>query len=371
MINSSSVLFASAPSVINGSPVHKLYKNAHVSVVKQFDDKHRPLAAITVNDELQHIFPHTSRVSRHLDIMDVDSLAQRLSGGSFFSVENQLVDFRDGAYNGFIHNDQTIEVFMDLLGYQHKNELNLAHLQKDNDDNDSPIVLRKIWDKNEISVPGYADGGNFNSVLSFTWNPYVKTVNTAFDLVRLVCTNGMVGLTSFVNSKVPVENRWEEHLDIASRMIQNKVNDIVIQRVGQMTTEHCSVADLLLLESHAAERLSSTTDNQEHIKLTNILGAVSPSLRLSDIYQPSVFDDKNLAAQLPGHISAFDAYNVATEIRTHVAQTAKSSDFALDKFANGLLFDRQDNYNTASGRTSAPTKKSFHSPEQAYWGEMA
>jgi hypothetical protein len=366
-----SIQVSAAPAIVAHLGMHKLYKNAHVTVVKQFDEKHRPLAAITVNGELQHIFPHTSRVSQHLDVMDADSLARRLSGGSFFSVENQLVDFRDGSYKGFIHTDANIQMFMDLLGYQHKNELNLVHMQKDTDENDSPIVLRKIWDKNEIMVPGYASGGEFNSVLSFTWNPYVKTVNTVFDLVRLICTNGMVGLTNFVNSKVPLENRFEEHLNIAARLIQNKVNGIVVERVGQMAKEHCSVADLLLLESHATERLQTTVDSIEHAKLSNIIHAVSPSLQLADIYRPSVFEDKNLAAQLPGHLSAFDVFNVATEMRTHILPSTKSSDFALDKFANGKLFDSQDNYNVVAGRASAQQMDSFESSQQAFFGNMA
>jgi hypothetical protein len=349
-----------------------LIRDAHVSVIKQFDDKHRPLAAVTVEGEYTHIFPHTSRVSKHLDVMEADDLASRLSGGSFFFIEDQLIDFRDGSYNGFIHEDKTISVFMEILGYQQKTDLQLAHMQKNKrDDIQSPIVLRKVWDKNEISVPGYSGGADFDSVLSFTWNPYVKTINTVFDLVRLICTNGMVGLTSFLNTKVPVMNRWEEHLDIAARQIQNKVDSIIVERVQQMTIEHASVADCLLLEDHTMARLAHAIDSVEHQTLLNIMNAVSPRAQLANVYRESVFNDKNLAAQLPAHLSGFDVFNIATQLRTHTQETAKSTDFAMDKFANGILFDKQDNYNASTGRLTAPSMKSFNDPEQAFFGIAA
>jgi hypothetical protein len=239
------------------------------------------------------------------------------------------------------------------------------------DDIQSPIVLRKVWDKNEISVPGYSGGADFDSVLSFTWNPYVKTINTVFDLVRLICTNGMVGLTSFLNTKVPVVNRFEEHLDIAARQIQNKVDSIIVQRVQQMTLEHASVADCLLLEDHTMSRLAHAIDSTEHQTLLNIMNAVSPRAQLANVYRESVFNDKNLAAQLPAHLSGFDVFNIATQLRTHTQENTKSTDHAMDKFANSVLFDKQDNYNATSSRLTAPSMKSFHSPEQAFFGIAA
>jgi len=351
--------------------VHTLVRDAHVEVVKHFDDKHRPLAAITVDGEFEHIFPHTSRVSKHLDSMEAEDLAHRLSGGDFFFIENELIDFRDSSYHGFVHTPETINVFMDLLGYQRRDELDMRHMRKTTDDDNSPIVLRKIWNKNEIAVPGYAHGTDFNSILSFQWNPFIKTINTMFDLVRLICTNGMIGLTSFLNTKVPVMNRWEEHLDIASRQIQNKVNDIVIQRIGQMVHEHCSVADLLLLEDHIMARLSMSIDTVEHQTMLNMMNSVSPRAQLADVYRETVFDDKNLAAQLPGHLSGFDVFNIATQLRTHTAETAKSTDFAMDKFANGILFDRESNFNASSSRLITKHVNAFNDPEMAFFGKVA
>lgn len=351
-----------------------LIRNAHVDVKKviQHEGGHRRVFAdVTVNGEHNHRFPHTSRISKHLDLMDESDLAKRLTGGSFFFVEDELVDFRDGQYNGFVHDDAAVGVFMDILGYQRKAELPFAHIRKDDADT-SKIILRKVWNDAEIQVPGYQHGGDFKSQLSFVWNPYVKTINSAFDLVRLICTNGMVGVTSFLNTKVPLFNRWEEHLDIAARQIQNKVNHVVIDRMQSMSMERASVADCQLLEQHAFDRLyaGGEKDEGERERLFSIMAAVNPRNHLSDVYQPAVFDSRDMGAQLPAHLSTFDAFNIATELRSHTAQTRKSSDFALDKFANGILFDREDNFVASASRYTTRSTASFASPERAFYGDM-
>lgn len=351
-----------------------LIRNAHVDVKKVIQhegDRRRVFADVTVNGEYNHRFPHTSRISKHLDLMEETDLAKRLTGGSFFFIEDELVDFRDGQYNGFVHEDATVGVFMDILGYQRKAELPFAHTRKDDADK-SKIILRKVWNDTEIQVPGYQQGGEFKSQLSFVWNPYVKTINTAFDLVRVVCTNGMVGMTSFLNTKVPLFNRWEEHLDIAARQIQYKVNNVVIDRVQSMSVERASVADCQLLEQHAFDRLydGGEKDEGERERLFAIMAAANPRNHLSDVYQPAVFDSRDMGAQLPAHLSAFDAFNIATELRSHTTQTHKSSDFALDKFSNHLLFDREDNYVAAGSRYTTKPTASFADPERAFYGTM-
>jgi hypothetical protein len=346
------------------SNVHELVRDAQVEVRVGKDKKNQDCAVIAVNDQYEHMFPYTSRVSRHLDIMTPTDLQTRLSGGTFFFIEDTLIDWRDGMYNGFVHTDNTVDEYMSLLGYQHTKDLALVHRRKET----TPILLRSVWDKNEIIVPNYATGGKFTSELSFVWNPFVTSINSSFDLVRLICTNGMVGLTSFLNTKIPLLNRQTEHLDIAARQIQHKVSNIIQSRIQYMADDRASVGQCLLLENHVIERLSSTVASSEHTRLLGLLNAISPSANLSDVYRDSVFDDKNLSAQLPGHLSAFDVFNVATELRTHTTETKNSSDFSLDKFANDILFDDTDHkVNTYNNRTALA---SFSSPDNAFFGTM-
>lgn len=354
---------------------YELIRNAKVevtrAVVHKGNNQHLH-ADIVINDTYEHRFPHTSRVSKHLELMHPEDLAERLSGGSYFIVDDQLVDFRDGAYNGFVHTDASIDVFMDLLGFQYKSELPFVHNRKGNDERDQ-IVLRKTWNENEIIVPGYRQGGEFKSRLSYEWNPFVKTIDSAFDLVRIICTNGMVGTTSFLNTKIPLFNRWEEHLDIAARQIQNKVTSTVLHRMQRMSTQRASIADCQLLEQHCYDRIHAGINKAEgeRDRLFAIMDAVNPSIHLSDVYQPGIFANRVIGAQLPAHLSLFDVFNIATELRSHTAATPKSSDFALDKFANTALFDRDDDFLAAAGRYTTKSMSSFADVDRAYYGVMS
>lgn len=348
-----------------------LIRGGKVELTSVVDHKKRNVAEIVVDGKYHHRFSHNSRISKHLDVMQPKDLEARLNGGTFFFIGDQMVDMRDGQYDGFVHTDESVSVFMDVLGYQAKKSLP-RHRGRINEDTEDDLVLRKVWTKDEITVPGYAQGADFNSELSFVWNPFVKTINSSFDLVRLICSNGMVGLTSFLNTKIPLMNRWNEHLDIASRQIQNKVNGIVVDRVKAMSTERASVADCLLLEQHAFNRLVGGQDKDpaERDRLKTLISAVSPKFHLHNTYQDAVFADKNLAAHLPAHLSNFDVFNIATELRSHTGQSAKSSDNALDKFANGILFDREDNFVASASRYNSPKVASFSSVDRAFFGQM-
>ena len=344
--------------------VHQLIKNASVEVQAVKDAKNHNCTKIIVDDKFEHTFPASSRVSKHLEVMPVEKLQDRLNGGSFFFIEDHLVDWRDGQYNGFVHSDETISQYMDILGYQYVDDIPYHHKRNTT----QQIILRSVWDNHNITVPNYTVGGEFNSQLSFIWNPFVTSVNSSFDIVRLICTNGMVGLTSFLNTKIPLFNRQVEHLDIAAKQIQNKISNIVADRIQIMAEDRSSVGQCLLLEDHILERLSSTIETSEHSRLMNLLNAVSPKQQLSNVYKDNVFNDKNLAAQLPAHLTQFDIFNVATELRTHTSESNNSSNFALDKFANVLLFD--DNKPTVSSKNNT-NLATFSDPNKAFMGIMA
>lgn len=347
-----------------------LARNADVRVTQVINDRKQNVAQIIVNDQFTHQFSPKSRISKHLDVMSPKDLEMRLTNGTYFFIGDKLQDCRDGSYNGFVHTDDNVAKFMEVIGYQDRANMRFSHSRKPSEGESTDLVLRKTWSKNEITVPGYAQGADFSSELSFMWNPFVKTINSTFDLVRMICENGMVGMTTFLNTKVPLLNRMEEHLDIASRQIQNKVNSVMVDRVHTMVADRASIGDCLLIEGHIMDRLHSPVEKTqgERQRLAGLLAAVSPKTHLSAVYHDGVFADRNLASQLPAHLSCFDMFNVATELRSHTSQSAKSSDAALDKFSNKLLFDREDNFVASASRTSASHLSPFSNPETAFFG---
>ena len=114
-----------------------------------------------------------------------------------------------------------------------------------------------------------------------------------------------------------------------------------------------------------ALRKKNVTD-ADHL---NFLNAVSPSTQLGDVYRDSVFDNKDLAAQLPSHLSEFSIFNVATELRTYTTESKNSSDFALDKISNSLLFD-DTNAQVRSNKASTVAMESFVDSDRAFYGDL-
>lgn len=351
----------------------EMVRNADVEVEQTFNSKNYPVANITIGGVRTHRFSASSRISKQLDIMTPEDLSKRLSHGNYFFAGGELIDFRDGHYRGYVHTDTSIDKMIEVIGYTGGEEdtggTQINRMRNEMDKNTgSKVVLQKVWSDHEIEVPLYAEGGQFNSQLSYKWNPFMKDIHSAFHLVRLICSNGMSSLTSFLNTKIPLVNRWEEHLEIASRQIQNKVSSKVIARLAEMGGERATIAECQLIVQHADARLKSDSiDRATRERLKHVALIASPLLHLGGVYKTNVFSDRRLGAQLPSHMSTFDIYNMATEINSHSRETSSSSTTALDMLANALVFDREDLTKHAS-RYGQPALSSFSNPDAAFFG---
>jgi hypothetical protein len=354
----------------------ELLRKVPVLVNPTRDIKNRAVVELTVGDKYQHTFDHNSRVSQALNEMPVEQLQARLSGGHYFFVDDQLVDFRDGGYQGFIHTADSINKLIEVIGIQKVGEDGEARrsgtrriLAKTNQISKN-VVLGKKWSDANISIPMYREGGEFQSQLNFMWNPFVKVVNSAFMIYRLICTNGAMGLSNLLNSRIPLINLHSDNLEIANRQIQNKLDGMIKQRLMLMGSERATVAELDLIHEHVVSRLGQVLPREEMSRLGRIAEVVNPRVHLDKVYSPTVFNDKQLAAQLPGHLTAFDAYNMATEVSSHTTEVVGSTNLAMDRLANMYLFDRQDKIGHFSGKFRAPALSSFSSPERAFFGEL-
>jgi hypothetical protein len=352
---------------------YELIRNANVEVSPRSSSKGL-LAHITVNDAQVHTFDEHSRVSKALAVMSPKDLASRLTGGHYFFVDDALVDFRVGMYNGFIQSDESIQHLIDVIGIISAEDFRKGVRTIKGSTISADYVLGKVWSDHGIVVPGYRDGGEFNSQLVFTWNPFMKNINTFFQLVRQICDNGMIGLATFLNRKIPLINRWEEHLDMANRQIQNKVESVATRRLAQMGAERATIEELGQLYQHASNRHEFAVNRQGYRmidveKLQRIMHVAEPYRHLAGVYRSTVFGDRKLGAQMPAHLTTFDAYNIATELRTHTSECPKSTDLALDRFSNRILFDRK-NLIGVGARMDVPVLSSFSDPDAAFFGDL-
>lgn len=353
---------------------HCVIRNAKVGVKQIIDQSKNPIAEITINDKYQHRFHKNSRVSKHLNLISPQQLEQTLTGGTYLIIDDQLADFRDKNYTHFVHDDSSIDKMIDIIGYtkdQNNSRRRTRQNRRDHDAFESSISLKNEWDKTEIIIPHYQQGGEFTSELSFQWSPFMKTINTTFDLVRQICTNGMVGMTTLLSTKVPVINRWEQHLDIAAKQTQLNIIDLVSKRLNQIDKFSASVGQCLALSQDINNRIQTTPlINSDQIQmLQNLAYVVSPITHLSKFYNQNVFNDKHIADQLPSHLTQLDMFNIATELRTHTIANDKSPQSRLDRFANYALFDSKKlQYEQANKSTNKLSY--FSNREQAFFSEI-
>lgn len=352
---------------------YTLIRNADVEVTEHRNTRNHKVASIKVNGEFEHQFDATSRVSRALETMTASDLAERFKGGTYFFVgpkeakHQVLVDFRDAHYNGFIQDDASIASLVRVIGIKSKHDIS-THLQ-DNLTSRS-FVLGCSWDASQFTIPNFNDGGTFENELLFGWSPFNKDVSSAFMLKQLSTGNSIRGMSSFLRKRIPLINRWEEHLDIACKQLQVRIDSEVKRRFEKMVVERASVQELMLIADHAKTRIDkgqNMSGSAAEVRLRRIHHAANPILHTNKVYKESVFTDMRLAAQRKGHLTVFDAYSLATEIRTHTQECDGSSTLALDRFGNDLIFNHHDltQYGT---RWEAPKAAVFEDTESAFFG---
>lgn len=361
---------------------HQMIRNAHidVSTVDVGKRTSKPQVTITVNNDKQHTFATSSRISKAMLVMSEEDLGKRLSGGSYFFVGDHLIDFRDRHYNGFEHSDQAIDKLMEVIGT--KDSTYRERRAFGSNTTLSTTMLANRWKSDNFQIKAYQEGGAFTSNLSYVWNPFHQHVRGVFELVRQICTNGMVGTTDFFQSRIPVINRWEEHLEIAARQIQNRVNDQVTVRLEQMGKQRASVSELNLIADHAENRLidlramdfAERADFEKAaMMLRNIFFAAKPSIHLAGYYKPAVFENSSLAAQMSGHLSLFDAWNMVTEMNSHSDESELSTGAALQRLANSMVFDKGNQFarhNMKNNAIRQPLLSSFSDPRTAFFGQI-
>lgn len=350
----------------------ELLRNAPVRVDASALDRANPLAVISVGD-YRHEFPTSSRYSKALGVIDPSELEDRLSGGNFFFVNGKLIDLREKSYTGFIHTDEAIDSLATVIGV--RDDVTQIKPGRARRGIKRPSILSNVWGNQPFQI-SESKGGQFRSEISFRWDPFSPFINTDFLIERLVCANGMMAHSSLFNSRIPMVNRWQEHLQIASKQLQNKLVSMIQARLRSMSLERATIDELSAIEEHARKRIASDQDheeltNKEFRMLSNIARAASPITHLSGVYHENVFQNRVLTKQLPGHLTSLDAYNMITEMRTHTPEPSNksSTNLGLDRLASLMVFDRKD-MAPIQDTSEIPALSSFSDADQAFFGEV-
>lgn len=341
-----------------------IIRNANVDV-ELVKIKNKSCAKIIVNDSYEHIFKPTSAMTDSAITNGLDQTRQALQGGTFFfHTHNDLVNYKTKNYNGFIHNDEGIAALIEHIGHT----TDFPRAQYTNSIS-SKLRLQNVHSNVELDFGNLNVGSQMNSELSFAWDPFQAHVRAVFRLIRLVCSNGMVGLHAFMNCKIPIMNEWVEHMRIANAQIQNKVTSLLGQRAEVMTLQRSSIRDCQLIVDACHQRIKAPNITKDMIdRIKHIAYVCDPELHCKKHYSSTVFQDRRLSAQTASHLTQFTVWNMATELATHTLETEQSTNFALQKLANVLLIDGDKKVNAHRNDTKVSVK--FDDLDAAFAGNL-
>lgn len=327
--------------------------NAQVDIKVVYESKDAlPCLSIIVNDRYTHTFPAKSTESKLLNEMELSVIRGRMNGGTFiFTEEGQLVDYRTSDYKGFMHSEDAIKKLSEKIGFNVAEPARKAAARDvfSQFREEKGIFLGGLSDPFYLDIASLGEGGSFKNRIVYKWNPFQKDILTTIEVERLICLNGMVGVSPLTTRKVPVINDWERHLEIVSLQIQPSINNLLQERFVKMADTSSSVANILEGRSLLFDRREYKAAENCQI-LTNLLDLTDVESRLGGIYQKEVFSKGN-GSVAKSDLTQFDIFNVLTEACSHTAGTEEST-FKIQRFLNKIAFDFQKNEISGNAKIS-------------------
>ena len=252
---------------------------------------------------------------------------------------NDLKEWRDQSYTGFMQSDAFIDRF--------SSDTNL---------------LQRAFD--DFSIDEYGAGGKFDISTGFNWSAFKPNLKTQVNILRQICSNGMVARSPLFEREVPIINLFDRHLDIAARQMGQIARREIANRIEVMGREHSTVREVDLVLSHIERRINDekmygVTDK----RLENLRDSVYVAGNISPYYKQGAIET-GIVKALPSPISRFDLWNIVTEMNSHTHGSIDSTSSALDRIASGLVFPKRDGIAITEKQKGEST---FGSPEQAFF----
>lgn len=329
--------------------------NAKVEVKMVEDGKKNIVLRIIVDDKFIHTFDANSRESRLLAEMELSVLEKKFNGGTYiFAESGQLVDYRTSDYKGFIHSDEAIMTLSEKIGCKVSNTASNGFRRPVGDvfsqfREEKGNFLGGLSEPFYLDIASLGEGGSFKNKIVYKWNPFDQNIFTTIEVERLICTNGMVGISPLVTRKVPVINDWERHLEIVSLQIQPNINTLLQDRFVKMADSHASIAHTLEARAMLLDRsqLKSVANSEQ---LTQLIKATDVEARLKDVYRDEVFKGQ-MGRSAASDLTQFDLFNILTEACSHTGGSVQSNE-RIQKFLNKTTFDFQKNEISGNAKVS-------------------
>lgn len=301
-----------------------------------------PQLTIEINGQYQHTFKPTSRESQLLLQMDINTISALFTGGTYVFYDDVMRDYRRGDYRGFIHNDDSIKNLSDIIGVQTfenrkygtavEGLFNRVNARKNNG-----LMMGGEWDKFDLDISELGEGGAFKNRLMFKYSVFSPNVVTSLEVERLICTNGMVGLSDFLTYEVPVISGWEDNLKVVSNRLKPEISEVMRQRFIAMAEDRATIADMMDANSIIESRIIQSTNGEEIKRLGLLSNLTNVERHLGSYYHSDVFNSRK-SKFVASDLTQFDIYNILTEATSHT-NGDEDNDNRAQRMANRLMFD--------------------------------
>lgn len=325
-------------------------RNGKVAVEPTLNRNQDPCLRIIVNDRYSHTFSANSRESRMLAEIDMDTIRQMLNGGTFVFSQEKLVDYRADShdtYQGFVQSDEAIKQLIEHIGFKNtKKETTPRGARGLYDGVRSRATNGAIFGGNgdpfDLVVPELGVGGEFDGHIVFGWSVFSDKVVTSLNVRRLVCENGQVADAPFVAYEVPVVNQWEDNLAVVNARLKPVITDVLGRRFAEMNERAATLDNVTKAHKIIKDRKTALENEagtaEACARLARLSGFLNPESHLGHIVKESAMSNPKIAAQIDGHLSQFDLYNILTEATTHYGRH-EATDKTATALANRIVFD--------------------------------
>lgn len=359
----------------------KVLKKAKVEVSFTEVAKDDVRLVIQVENEMPHVFEKNARENKYLMEMDLQMIQEKFNGGTFVFNNGKLLNYRDSFWRGFVRDSDDMNKLSDIIGAEEikSNRRGVGgmfdNFRANSINND--YFLGGQGQSFNLNIKELGEGGVFENRLIHKWSPFDQNLIISLETERLICTNGMVGMSSFVTKGVPFVNLYEEHLQLISVQLEPEYNSLLKNRFRDMSQQNASLHSMMnahnLLEQRLKQNnLSAVGGNQteetikSRAKLKSLSNLLNVKNNLGGVYKASAFSNKQQARHASGNLTQFDVFNILTEASSHTNGNRDNTG-SIQKEINALVFDELNDKKNVKGKIPDVSSDSDH--RRAFFGD--
>ena len=345
--------------------MRKIFKTAAIkSLFKKNTDKAGKTISTTVEiqtDNESMTLPKNHPIAKAVNVnnspMREKHVDQLLQDAHLFTEGDQILDFRTSDAK-YVMSQDTLNEFVDVLGA----ETVTSGKQKGQ--------LRAFRPSKEmlINIDGHDDPEEMNVTGRITYSPFEEDVNIDYELIRLICANGMTTTHKLLNRFAPVINLPITNMDTVFHQMDNSLNNFFHKRLNEMKHQFVSMHDMNVLYQMVQNRVRDGLVSPLVQRTMNRVN-VNMNLGYQEIYQQDVFEDKSLLKSVPSNITEYEYLNLITQVVSH-SKGPEYSDVEMNMLASSVLHDGTD-LKKIQQMTNVPLMIEESDTENAFFGTIA